>query len=154
MHIIKDTREKRGWEFDMYPDVDAITMKTVYPGDYTLEGLEDIFCIERKATTGELAMNLGQKKKQFEKELQAMEEFKYKYIVCEFSLEDFANFPKNSGIPKKVWRKIKVTGRYLQSTLFRWSDKYDIELHFCGSRFNACEKAMEIFNEVLEYERV
>ncbi len=154
MHIIKDTREKRGWEFDLYDDVESVTIDTLWPGDYTLKGYEDLFVVERKATTGELSMNLGKKKVQFEKELQAMSELKYKYIICEFSLEDLETFPKNSGIPKKFWRKVRTTGRYLQSTLFKWSDKYEIELHLCGNRFNACEKSIEIFQEVIEFEQV
>ncbi len=154
MNIIKDTREQRGWGFDMYDSVESVTIKTVWPGDYTLKGYEDIFVIERKATTGELSMNLGKKKTQFEKELKAMKELKYKYIVCEFALSDFDIFPKNSGIPKYLWRRLRVTGRYLQSSLFSMATKYDIELHFCDSPFGACEKAVEIFQEVIEYERV
>lgn len=154
MHIIKDTREQHGWGFDMYDDVESITINTLWPGDYTLEGFEGIFVIERKANTGELSMNLGQKKKQFEKELKAMQELQYKYIVCEFPLSDFSIFPKNSGIPQRYWRRLKVTGGYLQSTLFALATKYDIELHFCDNQFGACEKAMEIFQEVIEYERI
>ncbi len=154
MHVIKDTREKTGWEFGIYSDVDAVTIKTVYPGDYTLLDYEGIFAIERKATTGELSMNLGKKKHQFETELQAMSELKYKYIICEFDMEDLLNFPVNSNIPKSLWRKLKITGRYMQSTLFRWAEKYEIELHFCGNEFAACEKAIEIFQEVIEFERV
>lgn len=154
MHIIKDTREKHGWEFDMYEHVTAMTITTLWPGDYTLQGYEDIFIIERKANTGELSMNLGTKKKQFEKELKAMQELDYKYIVCEFPMSDFDIFPKNSGIPKRYWGRLQVTGRYLQSTLFSMADKYDIELHFCDNQFGACEKAMELFQEVIEYERL
>ena len=154
MHIIKDTREQQGWGFDMYNDVESVTVDTVWPGDYTLKGFEDIFVIERKANTGELAMNLGKKKSQFEKELKAMKELTYKYIVCEFPMSDFEIFPKNSGIPKRYWNRLRVTGRYLQSTLFSLANKYDIELHFCDDQFGACEKAMEIFQEVIEYERL
>lgn len=154
MHIIKDTREKHGWTFDMYDNVNTITMKTLWPGDYSLHGYEDIFTIERKASTGELAMNLGAKKPQFEKELRAMQDLQYKHIVCEFPMSDFDIFPKNSGIPKRYWKKLRVTGKYLQSALFKLANKYDIELHFCDSEFGACEKAMEIFQEVIEYERL
>lgn len=154
MHIIKDTREKHGWGFDMFDDVESVTIDTLWPGDYTLKGFEDIFVIERKANTGELSMNLGQKKKQFQKELEAMSKLKYKYILCEFPLSDFEIFPKNSGIPKRFWRRLRIQGIYMQSTLFTWAERYEIELHFCGSHFDACQKAIEIFQEVVEYERL
>lgn len=154
MHIIKDTREQHGWEFNMYDNIESVTIDTVWPGDYTIKGYEDIFVIERKATTGELSMNLGKKKKQFQKELEAMADLKYKYIVCEFPMSDFAIFPKNSGIPKRYWRRLKIQGTYMQSTLFLWAERYEIELHFCDNKFGACEKAIEIFQEVIEYERL
>lgn len=49
--IIRDTREKEGWNFDFYSSC-AIESRGLKTGDYTLEGLEEILCIERKANTG------------------------------------------------------------------------------------------------------
>jgi len=39
--IIRDTREKEGWNFDFYSSC-AIESRGLKTGDYTLEGLEEI----------------------------------------------------------------------------------------------------------------
>lgn len=153
MKIIIDTREKRCLDFGIY-DVEIIHRK-LDAGDYSLEGYEDILAIERKASTGELNRNVNESNsrlKQFEAELDKMSSMKYKYIICEFSLEDFYLFPENSGIPKKRWPYLKRGGMFILKSLNELAEKYGIEVIYCGTRFDACEKVMEIFNKVRENE--
>ena len=48
--IIRDTREKNGWNFDFYESCEAIIDQGLKTGDYTAQGLEEHLVIERKAT--------------------------------------------------------------------------------------------------------
>ena len=57
-------------------------------GDYSIEGLEDKICIERKGCVEELAINLGSKKKTFLKEIERMESFPSQVYGVKFTLED------------------------------------------------------------------
>ena len=61
--VIKDTREQDGWFFSPYDKCSGMEVGTLNTGDYTLEGFEDVVCIERKASVSEVAMNLRKKKK-------------------------------------------------------------------------------------------
>ena len=63
--VIKDTREQNGWFFTPYEKCSGMEVKTLHTGDYTLEGFEDVVCIERKGCVAEIAMNLGKKKNTF-----------------------------------------------------------------------------------------
>tara|TARA_R100000306_G_C4274456_1_gene91817 strand:+ start:84 stop:569 length:486 start_codon:yes stop_codon:yes gene_type:complete len=147
--IIRDTREKEGWNFDFYSSC-AIESRGLKTGDYTLEGLEEILCIERKANTGELSMNLGKHRKRFEAELERMAEFRWAYILCEFSLENLMQFPKNSSIPPYRWKYLRMNGKFMAKLLSRYQEDYDVEVVFCGERESAENKAIEIFKEITE----
>ena len=104
--IIKDTREQKGWEFDELDGGCAVaTLKT---GDYTVEGLEHLLCVERKGTFGEFAGNLTEKR--FWNEMDRMRTYPYAYIICEFELKDIVQYPYNMGPLKD---KIKVNGAFL-----------------------------------------
>ena len=60
--IIKDTREKQGYTFQpsktQYHVCKGMVSRKLDTGDYSLEGLEDKICIERKASVVELANNV------------------------------------------------------------------------------------------------
>ena len=73
--VIKDTREKDGWTFTEYDKCAGMDMGTLHTGDYTLQGFEDVICIERKASTSEIAMNLGRKKTPFLAEMDRMKDY-------------------------------------------------------------------------------
>ena len=70
--VLKDTREKNGWNFNSSSKCLAVARWGLKTGDYTIRGLEKDLVIERKASTGELAMNLGKKRKAFEAEIERM----------------------------------------------------------------------------------
>ena len=112
--VIQDTREKNGWNFDIYDSCVGTLSKGLKTGDYTIEGREDFLIIERKATTAELALNLGKKRVQFEAELERMMSFQYPYIVCEFSESRLMQFPRGSSIPKRRWRYLRMNGKFLR----------------------------------------
>ena len=84
--VIRDTREhkNKGWYFKESEFCQGMVEKKLDTGDYSIEGLEDVLCIERKASVSEIAANLVDKR--FDRELDRMESFKYRFLILEFSL--------------------------------------------------------------------
>lgn len=146
--VLQDSREQKPWDFQFRGFAqNTVTLKT---GDYTLAGYEDVLRIEKKGSTGELAINLGSKSKQFYAELDRMLEYEYRYLIFEFTEETLSRFPIDSGIPKSKLSKIKINANYLISSVNKIRDKYDIEVIFAGDSDRATDEAIQIFNRVIE----
>ena len=148
--IIRDTREQQGWDFESYDKCKGIIRQKLDTGDYTVKGLESVLCIERKASTREISLNLGKERSRFVAEIERMSEFRWAYIVCEFSINDLMAFPENSGIPKRRWKYLRLNGKFMWKTLCEFEEKYNVKTLFCGDRIKAEEKVTDIFEEVLE----
>ena len=86
--VIRDTREQEGYYFSEFNTCAGMIDQKLDTGDYSIQGMEDKICIERKGCVEELAQNLGSKKHAFINEINRMEDFPHKYIVLEFSLEE------------------------------------------------------------------
>ena len=112
--VIKDTREQDGWFFSEYDKCEGTEMGTLHTGDYTLKGFEDVVCIERKASTSEIAMNLGRKKKPFMEEMERMKDYPFSFLICEFDMADVLRFPEGSRVPHRARSKVKITGKALR----------------------------------------
>jgi len=152
--VIKDTREKEGYFFKKYDKCSGMVVETMKTGDYTIKGLEDVLCIERKASVEEIANNLGKKKSAFLSEMERMQEFKYPFMVLEFSMEDLLKFPENSKIPKNKLRQVRITGKYLLKSLVEFQLWYNTKIIFCGNKYNSflvtnsiCKRANEMAHE-------
>lgn len=109
--IIQDTREKNPWIF-----MEDIKIQKLCCGDYTTSTLYEILRVERKATTGELYLNLGKKtnKDRFYREIEKLKKFPKAFIVCEFPESYLYEFPKNSGIPQKKLPSLRMSAAYLR----------------------------------------
>jgi ERCC4-type nuclease len=146
MRIIFDTREKIPFELSFYNiKLELGTLKT---GDYALPpeyGLPLI--IERKRSTGEVATNIGFKKKQFVAELERMAEYERRVIICEFPLIYVNSFPVHSGIPKSKWRRLRITSKYMMSFFESLHDEYGVETYFCVDRQAATKMAAQLIKE-------
>ena len=57
-NIIIDTREQQAWEFPRH----ATANKKLDTGDYSLAGMEEVLCIERKKSVSEIASNITEKR--------------------------------------------------------------------------------------------
>lgn len=139
MKIIRDTRERNGWEFPFYDDVELISNK-LDCGDYTTELLEGFVVIERKATATEIANNLGKKtaKERFYREFDRMKNLRKAYIVCEFTESDVYAFPRNSGMSHAQMSRVRMNGNYLRKLIGQIEENYsNIEVVFCSNRENA-----------------
>ena len=136
-YVIQDTREKQGYFFGTFGSCKGMKRQKLDTGDYTVEGLEDKLCIERKASVEELSNNLGKLKATFLKEIARMDQFEHKFLVLEFSLEELLEFPKNANMSPTQRAKVRVNGKYLLRTLMEFQVNNDIHVVFCGDKHNA-----------------
>tara|TARA_Y100000590_G_scaffold423744_1_gene529930 strand:- start:375 stop:878 length:504 start_codon:yes stop_codon:yes gene_type:complete len=148
--VIKDTREQEGYYFSKYNKCAGMIERKLDTGDYSLEGMEDKICIERKGCVEELAMNLGQKKHAFMNEIERMEQFPHKFLILEFTLEDLVDFPENTRIPERQKSKIKITGKYMMKCLMEFQLHNNIHIIFCGDKHNAFLTVSSILKRVNE----
>ena len=82
--------------------------------------------------------------------MERMQDFKYAFVVCEFSLDDIINFPENTGVPKKQQKRVRVTGKYMLKALIEFQLWYNTKIIFCGSKYNAFLITNSIFKRVNE----
>lgn len=157
--VIRDTREQEGygWVFpkDEKTRCEGTIDHCLPTADYSLLGYEDIFIIERKHSTGELANNLFQDR--FEDELTRMEYFEHRFIICEFTLQDVFDFPARSGIPRNRWNKdaereypgLKMTPALYIKRLNEVLVQHRVPILFAG----ACGRdfATSLFKRVIEH---
>lgn len=142
--IIVDTREQTPWEFENYTTAN----KKLDTGDYSIEGLQDIFAIERKRTVSEIANNITEPR--FKDVLDRLEKFKHKFILLEFTLNNVMDYPVGSTVPKRMWHTLKITSKYILKYLTEINIKYNIHTIYCGNRENAEEVAISIMKRMVE----
>ena len=147
MKVIIDTREQTPFEFTSSKISETITRK-LDTGDYSVEGLEDILCIERKFNVGEFYNNITQKR--FWAEMERMKAYKHRFMIFEFSVSDIEMFPYGSGLPKHVINKLKISSAYLMKCVARLQIEYDIHVVFGGNRDNSVYLVTNIMKEVYE----
>lgn len=78
VRIIIDTREQCPYEF---PET-ATSQKHLETGDYSVEGYESVFAVERKTLT-DLAGSVGQRRERFEAEIRRAQDLERFAIVVE-----------------------------------------------------------------------
>ena len=144
MIILQDTREKQPWSFTSYEQCAAQKVFHLSEGDYTLEEYPFLISIERKKSVTELANNLGRKYQQFRAEMEKLQQYRFRYVLCEFSQEEMLIYPTGAKLPRRLLRKIKMSGKFLQHRVNELIDQYGIDFVFCGDRFSAQEKAVEL----------
>jgi CHAD domain-containing protein len=163
MNILVDTREKSHWDF--FPE--SMEKKKLPCGDYTTSLLLGRYAVERKASTGEIYMNLGKKKnyERFHREMSKLLLLDNAEVVLECSESDVYSFPENSGIPrfrypskyevangreagKKIdaWAELRISSKRLRSLIREVSDV--IPVVFCGDRRSAQEYVLGRFKEL------
>lgn len=148
--VIKDTREKDGYFFGKFNRCSGMVERKLDTGDYTIDGLEDKICVERKGSVEEVAINLGKGKHAFLNEIERMKPFDHKYIVLEFTLEDLLKFPDETRIPKENLKKVKVTGKYILRCLMEFDVFDDVNVVFAGSKYNAFCYISSLFKRLNE----
>jgi hypothetical protein len=119
-------------------------------GDYSILGLEDKICIERKGCVEELAVNLGQKKHAFLDEIERMSSFPHKFLILDFSLEDLVRFPEETRIPIKNKASVKITGKYMLKCIFEFELYNNVHVLFCDNKYNAFIAVSSILKRINE----
>lgn len=148
--VIRDTREQHGYEFSAFDVCNGMVEQKLETGDYTILGLEDKVCIERKGCVEELAINLGQKKYPFLREIERMKTFPHKFLILEFSVEDLIRFPEETRIPIKNKMSLKITGKYMLKCLAEFSLYDNLHILFCGDRHSAFLMTTSILKRINE----
>lgn len=148
--VIRDTREQaegNGWWFEAGDRCLGTVSAKLDTGDYSLEGLEDILCIERKASTGEFAKNIIESR--FERELERMETFKYPFIILEFTIADILTFPRNSGIPPYKWKDLQITSQFMMKRFIEFQMQYKTKIITTGQYYGH-KVAESIFKRIID----
>lgn len=146
--IIVDTREQQPWTFEHY----ATAHKKLDTGDYSIEGLEHLLCIERKKSASEFANNIVESR--FKDLIFRMSDIKYCFLLLEFDLEDLLVYPIGSTVPKKMWDKIKVGPPFLIKNILELQINHNIIVYFCGDAHNAEKMAEYILKKIYYIEKV
>jgi ERCC4-type nuclease len=146
--ILKDTREQTPWEF-YYEHTVAEEVTTLKTGDYTVKGMEDKLCIERKGCIEELANNLGREFARFSRELTRMDSFPHAFIICEFPLKDLMEFPFHRP-NNKLQKESKISGKYLLKQIMEIQLKHNVKIMFCGNKFYANQTALSLMKRINE----
>lgn len=135
--IIVDTREQQPLEFGAYKDCEGSISKALKVGDYSIEGMEDLICIERKASTIEIARNLGTDSARFYRELEKMKNFQHRFIICEFTMDELIRYPVDSNVPSAILKKIKMGGKILLKKMLEITMDYNVQVIYVGNRENS-----------------
>lgn len=143
-NIIVDTREQTPWEF-CSASVNEVYYGKLDSGDYSIEGYESRFTIERKSSVSELFANVVQDR--FERELDRLSKYEYKFLMLEFSFDDILRFPVGSNIPKYKWKHLKIKPQFVIKQLSMYNIKYNVPTIFAGSRKNAISIGTSLMKE-------
>lgn len=142
--VIIDTREQQPWEFERC----ATASRKLDTGDYSVEGLEDILCIERKKSVSEIANNVTEKR--FKDVIDRMTKYQHAFLILEFDLEDIYRYPIGSNVPKHMWDKIKISPGFIIKNLLELQILHNIKVLFCGDPSNATKMALALMKKVYE----
>jgi ERCC4-type nuclease len=140
--IIVDTREQKPWVFSEH----ATANHKLDTGDYAIEGLEHILCIERKKGIAELANNMREKR--FKDVIERMSKYKHAYILLECEYSQMMNYPIGSDVPPKLWSKIKIPPLFILKFITELSVDYGINVIFCGNASWAESTALSIMKKI------
>ncbi len=144
--IIIDTREQQPWSFDF----NEIAVAKLDTGDYSVEGLEDILCIERKKSVSEIANNIVESR--YKDWTKRMSKYKHKFLMLEFDLDEVFRYPRIASVPKKLWEKIRVSPKFIIKCIIELQVYYGIHVVFCGDHENAQRLALSIMKKVYQNE--
>lgn len=142
--IVVDTREQLPWEFSEY----TVSHTKLDTGDYSIQGLEDILCIERKKGVAEIANNIADDR--FQDVINRMKNYKHSFILVECDYDQLMNYPVGSDIPERLWHKMKLSPQFILKYISELHIKYNIHVIFCGCPLWAEKTAVSIMKRIYE----
>ena len=151
INVIVDSREKTPWTFHNHDLINIILVEKLDTGDYAIQGMEDLLCIERKKSVAELAHNVIEKR--FAREVERMLDYPHRFLLLEFDVEAVKNYPYGSDIPKHIQKNIKITGNFILSYLSNLQINNNIHVVFCSNEDGAQDIAVNLMKKVLNGHR-
>ena len=146
--LIIDTREKRPLDITCGHIYEEVIHEKLDTGDYSIDGLQDYLCIERKGSIQEFAQNIWEAR--FIRELDRMNH-KYSFVIFEFTLDELLQYPDGCGLPKRVIKRIRTNGKLITSKLIEYQCTYP-HIHFIFVGQDAIEYVNRISRKVVEIE--
>lgn len=133
--IIIDSREKTPWNFDNDEKFGGVMVAKLDAGDYSLDGLENIISIERKADVNELLSNFYFQKKRLIAEMERLRSVDHVFFIIEQELSDILN-PNSYFVntARKNKRGPYVPVGVVMSNLLDLMYDYGIHVIFAGTR--------------------
>jgi len=119
LKIVVDTREQAPFPFPEGVETIKGTLKT---GDYSIEGLTNLVCVERKSLQ-DMVGCCGQHRDRFKNELHRMQGYKAKCIIIEASLK------KLSG---GKWRG-KMTASQVLGAIASWRHRFGVSFIYADN---------------------
>lgn len=128
--VLVDTREQNPYR---YPGDRVVTLDCA---DYSGSEVQDVLRIERKSLPDFLGC-VGKGRERFERSLERMTAFPLRYLVLEFTLSDLVNhvwktWHLGPAGTRRTTRQIKVHPNSAVGSVFRWSQKFQVQPIFCG----------------------
>lgn len=148
INIKVDTREKLPWTFDYFEDVTSVEHTKLDTGDYTMCGYEQIFCVDRKRSIEELAVNLGDPR--FFREMERMANIPHSFLLLEFNYDAVLRFPQGSGIPLAKHNQIIMCGKLLFKKIAEVQINYNVHFIPFASTFGATSMCVTLMKRILE----
>ena len=133
--IIQDDREKNG--YDSFPGEQEVVTKRLETGDYTIEGFEDTFAVERKSLD-DLANSCGTNRDRFEAEIKRAQDLEEFVVVIEAHQHEVK--------PHNYWSNIHPNA--VKGTVGKWPAKYDtLAFKWCGSWRGGKQETLSLLDE-------
>ncbi|ELY47335.1 ERCC4 domain-containing protein [Natronorubrum sulfidifaciens] len=117
--IVRDSREKKPYSFDGY---DVVTKK-LDTGDYTVEGYEDVFAVERKSLS-DLLKSITWDRDRFKNEIVRADELLGFVVVIEADVQTVLNWNYDR----------KVHPNSVMGTIENWSSYHNADFVWAGNR--------------------
>ena len=144
--IIVDTREGAPWFFkglhtresgQTLPLVVQTVHRGLRTGDYSIEGLEDQVCVERKSMQ-DLYMSVTAERERFEREFERMSAMRWSAVIVESDLYAIAYSPPD---------RTRVPPQTVLHTIISWSIRYpNVHWFPCPSRDFAEQWCFQVLN--------
>ena len=120
--LVQDTREQRPL-FNSPPEGLEIVTDTLYQGDYSIRGLENMFCIERKQIS-DFYGYIGKERERTIKKMEAFNEMRFAGLVIEASEADILN----------GFHMSRVSPETARQALVSFEIRYDVHVYYSKSR--------------------
>lgn len=126
--IIVDSREKEPFRFRASATLEGTETAKLDAGDYSIKGMEDLISVERKQSVTELAGNFGRNRARFEREMERMQDVKFRYVIVEDHW---------SSLNGKLVKYSKMSAKAVFESITTFELKYGIHFIFAGNKKQA-----------------